>query len=184
MSARKVLVMGWLITLVSAGSWAVGCAAVVGADDYKVAGGSAGSGGSCTMTGEKCEGAQASCCTGSCLDLTLDMPLGKFCAAPCMSGDDCQSGCCITQGGRMGCAPQAFCADTCLTLHSDCSNVAECCVGSRCICFNASCDDTTPGECVSICRTNAECDTGCCAALKDGSVKVCSPPVACAATPP
>jgi hypothetical protein len=184
MSARKVLVMGWLITLVSAGSWAVGCAAVVGADDYKVAGGgTTGSGGSCIMTEERCDGAPGSCCTGSCLDFNLDTPLGKFCADPCTSGSDCPSGCCMTQGARMGCAPQAFCADTCLTPHSDCSNGGECCIGSRCVCFNASCD-TTPGECVNICRTNAECDTGCCAALKDGSVKVCSPPVACAATPP
>jgi hypothetical protein len=185
MSARKSRARWWLIALVGGGLWALGCAAVVGADDYKVAGGSGtGTGGGCTPNGSSCDGAAGSCCSGNCFDFTLDMPLGKYCVGTCASNDDCMTGCCVTQGPKMGCAPRGFCAGTCGDPLTPCSGAGDCCLGSLCICLTSPCNADTPSECRQICRTNADCDSGCCGQPSGTTLKVCTMASNCTTPPP
>lgn len=83
-----------------------------------------------------------------------------------------------TFGGNSGAAGRADISAPCRDAGAECSETASCCEGSTCI--------VTPESstlCAANCIAGSECQSGCCAPLRNGIVSVCSPPDYCA-TPP
>ena len=195
MIARKLIANLGAFGLSAGFVWALGCASIIGADDYKVVSGtSTGTGaGPATTTGNpstttgmclanttECTATPGNCCSGVCFQNPRDAMDTRFCAATCNVGADCNSGCCTMMTDRKSCAPKGFCPDTCVTLLDPCNHPAECCQGSTCI------TDGTDTACVPTCTIDAECaqyQLDCCVKVNGVVPKVCLPTDLCP-TPP
>jgi hypothetical protein len=184
-SARWCAIVGLSV----AGVWGLGCASILGADDYKVdpQGGATGGGGgagrdagsdtgaACLADGINCTTFPSSCCSGVCSHPLADLMAPSFCAAICTTNSDCRSGCCapLSNDPRMSCAARGFCPDTCSFDGESCDTTDDCCADETCV------DNNVIVVCRDNCMTNADCPSGCCAQLNLSTIKVCSAPNFC-----
>src|SRR5262249_20347220 len=120
-----------------------------------------------------CNADPAGCCLGlRCVSAT-GAP-NAVCTPQCVRNTDCSSGCCapLKDGSAKGCAPAQYCAGACIDAGGSCTSAASsCCPGTQCVYDDAT---VSTASCAALCDFDADCVSGCCAPLADGSGSVCS----------
>lgn len=164
---------------------ALGCANVIGLDDYeKVEEDSGGPGGMCTSQGVQCQ-ASAECCDEAlCISFQGD---DAVCADACDENAGCRSGCCALLSDSDGNFVGGACASSQVCGGSDCREVGfSCDVNGDCCGFDlyeAFCVNVTdgkgPGACLDACSDDSDCDSNCCVLLDDDVNSVCAPESVC-----
>jgi hypothetical protein len=137
----------------------------------------------CGQAGIACGATAAACCAGTTC-VTFPSLGGDFCTANCVSGDGCQSGCCVSlTTGRFVCAPSGNCATCKKAGETGCATDSDCCAGSACI-TELSGGVATGTVCKDYCVANAGCYSGCCASVLGATYSVCSATNFCASPAP
>lgn len=109
---------------------------------------------------------------------------GRICTAQCASNASCGSACCARfDDGNSACADGRFCAATSgcpRAIDEACSGDWECCRDPRLPGVPTACAGFGGGPvCRSMCRTNGDCASGCCAARAGDGKRVCAAAGAC-----
>lgn len=109
---------------------------------------------------------------------------GRICTAQCLSNANCGSACCARfDDGNSACADGRFCAATtgCTrAIDEACSGDWECCRDPRLPGVPTACAAIGGAAvCRSMCRSNADCASACCAARPGDGKRVCAAASAC-----
>jgi hypothetical protein len=132
----------------------------------------------CAQAGASCSGNSDCCGFADKQAFCVNEPAGgSICRASCSTGADCQSGCCAPlDGGGMACFAASQCQNDCAAANEPCQTNADCCGGAT---DSQVCVNQGQGPiCADRCASNAQCQSGCCAALQLGGT-VCAPPIYC-----
>lgn len=132
-------------------------------------------GAACVDFGGDCKGAENSCCNGTTCVFDPADPSKAVCATNCLSGDQCNTGCCtvLIAGTAAVCAPTRYCAGSCVQPGEAC-DVGTCCPNAVCV------GSTVTGiSCAARCINHSQCVSGCCAPLNNTGELVCSPQTFC-----
>ncbi len=129
----------------------------------------------CVQAGGSCAGASGSCCSGHTCVAFPELG-GDFCTANCTTGDGCTGGCCVPlqNGAGSVCAPAPRCATCKKAGEENCQSDADCCAGAACISESNSQGQVTRVSCKAYCAANANCYSGCCAAVNNQTYRVCA----------
>lgn len=111
------------------------------------------------------------CCEG--FACAVFDPQTSACKPVCKQNTDCQTGCCVPLGKTevSVCLDAIYCRSvTCHQAEEACAGDYTCCDGLICVVLS-----TTPvtGSCKTICASNQDCPTGCCALLGTGMPGAC-----------
>jgi hypothetical protein len=129
----------------------------------------------CLAAGSDCRGKENDCCNGTVCVFDTANPSKAVCAASCLNGSQCNTGCCTTliEGTAAVCAPTNYCAGSCAKAGESCSSTT-CCPNTVCV------TSTVTGvSCAARCANHSQCASGCCAPLDNTGELVCSPATFC-----
>jgi len=151
---------------------------------WTATGGATGTGGAAGSSVPMCLGPGGGCTTATecCVGETCTQIAGSnLCAANCLEGPQCASGCCavVQEGAGSVCAPAKYCqAPTCSSPGDSCLTT-KCCDGSMCV----NDGKAMLTVCAAPCTAGTQCSSGCCVPDASGG-SVCAPPSYCAAPAP
>jgi hypothetical protein len=134
----------------------------------------------CRQQGAPCA-ALAPCCSGSTCVADPLLPGRGTCERVCLTSGDCPSRCCTPLADAdvptSVCAPLLYCAP-CRSEGLSClDDPGSCCAGTACAYDD---DSGLSASCAAVCEADAQCTTGCCAPVAEGSATwVCSDPLFC-----